>query len=169
MVKRRNEVIAERPVRRIGTMPSEACVTRKRCAGRHQPEWGEWTKRIIESVRERGEVLACLCSVETVRAIRGGESGGKGDRLCTAATAALLTTTDDEWSHLGIWCADQRGDAERSADLGGAHNKMRSSGRAGVQFVVVCRLYRINHERSAAGCAPSGGERRPRLDRADLA
>jgi hypothetical protein len=88
--------------------------------------------------------------VETVRAIRGGESSGKDDRLCAATTAALLTTTDDEWSHLGIWCADQRGDAEWSADLGGAHNKMRSSGRLGVQLVVVCRLHRINYECAAA-------------------
>ena len=107
--------------------------------------------------------------METVRAIRGGESSGKDDRLCAAATAALLAATDDEWPHLGIWCADQRGDAERSTDLGGANNKMRSSGRLGVQLVVICRLHRVNHECSAAGCAPSGGERRPRLDRADLA
>jgi hypothetical protein len=168
MVKRRNEVIAERPVRRIGTMPSEACVTRKRCAGRHQPEWGEWTKRIIESVRERGEVLACLCSVETVRTIRGGESCGKHDGLCATTTPTLLAAANNERSYLGVWRADQRGDAERSADLGGANHKVRSSGRLGVQFVVVCRLYRINHERSAAGCTPCGDERCPWLDRADL-
>jgi hypothetical protein len=169
MIKRRNEVIAERPVRRVRSMPSEARFARERCAGRHQPEWGEWTKRIIESVSERGEVLACLCSVETVCAIRGGESCGKHDGLCATATPALLAAANNEWSHLGIWCADQRGDAERSADLGGAHNKMRSSGRAGVQLVVVCRLHRVDYECSAAGCAPSGGERRPRLDGADLA
>ena len=114
-------------------------------------------------------MLACLCSVKTVRAIRGGESGGKDNRLCAAATPALLTATDDEWSHLGVCRTNQRGDAERSANLGGANNKMRSSGRLGVQFVVVCRLHRVNHECAAAGCAPSGGECRPRLDRADLA
>ena len=169
MVKRRNQVLAERPVGGIRTMPSEACVAGKWCASRHQPEWGEWAERIIKSVGERSEVLACLYGVETVRAIRGGESGGKDDRLCATPTATLLAATDDEWSHLGIWCADQRGDAERSANLGGANNKMRSSGRAGVQLVVVCRLHRINYECAAAGCAPSGGKRRPRLDRADLA
>jgi hypothetical protein len=91
-----------------------------------------------------------LFSVESVRAIRGGESGGKDNRLCAAPTSALLATTNDEWSHLGLWCADQRGDAERPANLGGTNNKVCGSGRLGVKRVVVGSLYRINHECSAA-------------------
>jgi hypothetical protein len=91
-----------------------------------------------------------LFSVATVRTIRGGESGGKDDRLCAAATAALLTATDDEWSHLGICRTNQRGDAERSADLGRANNKMRRSGRLGIKGMVVGSLYRINYECAAA-------------------
>ena len=113
-------------------------------------------------------MLACLCSVETVCAIRGGKSCGKHDGLCAAATPALLAAANNERSYLGTWRADQRGDAERSADLGGANDKVCSSGRLGVQFVVVCRLYRINHERSAAGCTPCVDERCPWLDGADL-
>ena len=91
-----------------------------------------------------------MFSVKTVRAIRGGESGGKDNRLCTAPTSALLATTNDEWSHLGLWCANQRGDAERPANLGGTNNKMCRSGRLGVKGVVVGSLYRINYECSAA-------------------
>ena len=90
-----------------------------------------------------------MFSVETVRAIRGGESSGKDNRLCTAPTSALLATTNDEWSHLGLWCANQRGDAERPANLGGTNNKVCGSGRLGVKGVVVGSLYRINHECSA--------------------
>jgi hypothetical protein len=95
-------------------------------------------------------VLTCSFSVKTVRAIRGGESSGKDNRLCAAPTSALLATTNDEWSHLGLWCADQRGDAERPANLGGTNNKVCGSGRLGVKGVVVGSLYRINHECSAA-------------------
>jgi hypothetical protein len=91
-----------------------------------------------------------LFSVATVRTIRGGESGGKDNRLCAAATAALLTATDDEWSHLGICRTNQRGDAERSADLRRANNKMRRSGRLGIKGMVVGSLYRINYECAAA-------------------
>ena len=95
-------------------------------------------------------MLACLCRVETVRAIRGGESGGKDNRLCSSPTPALLATTNDEWSHLGLWCADQRGDAERPANLGGTNNKVCRSSRLVIKGVGVGSLYRIDHECSAA-------------------
>jgi hypothetical protein len=85
-----------------------------------------------------------------VRAIRGGESGGKDNRLCATPTTALLTPTNNEWSHLDICRADERGDAERPANLGGTNNKVCGSGRLGVKGVVVGSLYRINHECSAA-------------------
>jgi hypothetical protein len=91
-----------------------------------------------------------LFSVESVRAIRGGESGGKDNRLCAAPTTALLTSANNDRSHLHIWCADERSDAERPANLGGTNNKVCGSGRLGVKGVVVGSLYRINHECSAA-------------------
>jgi hypothetical protein len=107
--------------------------------------------------------------VETVRAIRGGESSGKHNCLCAAATAALLTATNDEWSHFGVRCADQRGDAEWSTDLGGADNKVCRSGLLEVECAVIGGLHRIDNECAAARCAPRGGEHGPRLDRANLA
>jgi len=107
--------------------------------------------------------------LEAVRAIRGGESSGKHNCLCAAATAALLTATNDEWSHFGIRCADQRGDAEWSTDLGGADNKVCRSGLLEVECAVIGGLHRIDNECAAARCAPRGGEHGPRLDRANLA
>jgi len=169
VVESRNEVITKRPISGVGAMPCEACVTRKRRASWHEPEQSDWAERAVKGVGERGEVLACLCGVETVSTICGGESGGKDYRLRAAPTAALLTATNDQGSHLGINCADQCGDAKRSANLGRAHNKMRSSGRLGVQFVVVCRLHRIDNECSTTRCAPCSRERCPRLDRAYFA
>jgi hypothetical protein len=169
MVKRRNEVITECPVRRIGTMSSEACVARERCAGWHKPERSEWAKCGVKGCGDQIQVLACLFSVESVRAIRGGKSGGKDNRLCATPTTTLLTPTNNEWSHLDICRADERSNAERSTNLGRTHNKVCRSGRLGVKRVVVGSLYRINHECSAARCAPRGGEGRPRLNRADLA
>jgi hypothetical protein len=150
MVKRRNEVITECPVRRIRTVPCKACVARERCAGRHEPERSEWAERVIKGCGDHVQVLTCLFSVATVRAIRGGESGGKDDRLCTAPTSALLATTNNEWSHLDICRADERSDTERPTNLGRTHNKVCRSGRLGVKRVVVGSLYRINHECSAA-------------------
>jgi hypothetical protein len=150
MVKRRNEVITECPVRRIRAVPCKACVAREWCAGRHEPERSECAKCVIKGCGDQIQVLACLFSVESVRAIRGGESGGKNDRLCAAPATALLTPTNNEWSHLAIWCADQRSNAERPTNLGRTYNKVCRSGRSGVKRVVVGSLYRINHECSAA-------------------
>jgi hypothetical protein len=104
----------------------------------------------VKGVSDRSEVLTRLCRLESVRAIRGGESGGKHNRLCAAPATALLTSTNNEWSHLDIWCADERSDTERSTNLGRTHNKVCRSGRLGVKGVVVGSLYRINHECSAA-------------------
>jgi hypothetical protein len=110
-----------------------------------------------------------LFSVETVQAIRGCESGGKHDGLCATTTPALLATTSDEWSHLGLWCANQRGDAERPANLGGADHEMRGSDLASINCVVVCRLHGIDNKGATTRCAPCSRERCPWLDRADLA
>jgi hypothetical protein len=150
MVKCRNEVITECPVRRIRTVPCKTCVVRERCASRHEPERSEWAKCFIKGCGDQIQVLACLFSVESVRAIRGGESGGKDNRLCAAPTTALLTSTNNDRSHLDIWCADERSDTERSTNLGRTHNKVCRSGRLGVKRVVVGSLYRINHKCSAA-------------------
>lgn len=169
MVKRCNEVIAECPICRIRTMPSEACITRERRASRHQPERSKWPKRIIKSVGELREVLMSLCSVEAVCTMRGGESGGENNGLRAAPTPALLAATNDEWSHLGIYRANERSDAERSADLGGADHEMRGSDFASINCVVVCRLHGIDNKGAATRCAPCSRERCPRLDRAYFA
>jgi hypothetical protein len=150
MVKRRNEVITECPIRRIRTVSCKACVAHEWCAGRHEPERSECAKCVIKGCGDQIQVLACLFSVESVRAIRGGESGGKNDRLCAAPTTALLTSTNNDRSHLDIWCADERSDTERPTNLGRTYNKVCRSGRSGVKRVVVGSLYRINHECSAA-------------------
>ena len=93
MVKRCDKVIAERPVCRIGTMSSEACVARERCAGRHEPERSECAKCVIKGCGDQIQVLTRLRRLESVRAIRGGESGGKNYRLCATPAPALLTST----------------------------------------------------------------------------
>ena len=131
-------------------MSSEACVARERCAGRHEPEGSKWAECVIKGCGDHVQMLTCLFSVETVRSMRSGESGGKDNRLCTAPTSALLATTSDEWSHLGLWCANQRGDAERPANLGGTNNKVCCSSRLGIKGVVIGSLYRIDHECSPA-------------------
>jgi hypothetical protein len=131
-------------------MPSEACVARERCAGRHEPERSKWAERVIKGCGDHVQVLTCLFSVATVRAIRGGESGGKDNRLCATPTTALLTPTNNERSHLDICRADERSNAERPTNLGRTYNKVCRSGRSGVKRVVVGSLYRINHECSAA-------------------
>jgi hypothetical protein len=76
MVKCRNEVITECPIRRIRTVSCKACVAHEWCAGRHEPERSECAKCVIKGCGDQIQVLACLFSVESVRAIRGGESGG---------------------------------------------------------------------------------------------
>ena len=126
-------------------MSSEACVARERCAGRHEPEGSKWAERVIKGCGDHVQMLTCLFSVETVRPMRSGESGGKDNRLCTAPTSALLATTNDEWSHLGLWCANQRGDAERPANLGGTDHEMRGSDLSSINRVVVRRLHRIDN------------------------
>ena len=69
-------------------------------------------------------MLASLFSPQTVCAIRGGESGCKNNRLCSATTTAFLTAANDKWSHFRFWCADQGGNAEWTTDLRGADGKV---------------------------------------------
>ena len=150
MVKRRNEVITQCPIRCIRTVSCKACAARERCTGRHEPERSEWTKCGVKGIGNRSEMLTILCRLETVGAKCGGESGGKDNRLCAAPTTALLTSTNNERSNFHIGRADERSDAERSTNLGRTHNKVCRSGHLGVKRVVVGSLYRINHECSAA-------------------
>ena len=126
-------------------MPSEACVARERRAGRHEPERSKWAECVIKGGGDHVQMLTSLFSMATVRPMRSGESGGKDNRLCAASTPALLATTNDQRSNLGICRADQCSNTERSAYLGRADHEMRGSDLSSINRVVVRRLHRIDN------------------------
>jgi hypothetical protein len=118
VIECRNQIIAECPIDCVRSVARKARLTHERSTRRHQPERRGWTEGVVERAGERSEVLTCAVDLQTMGTMGGCESGGEDYGLSATATAALLSAADDEWLHLRLWTADQRGNTERAANLG---------------------------------------------------
>ena len=107
-----------------------------------------------------------LRSAEPMRTMSSRKSGGEDNSLGATPTPTLLTATNDEWSYLGIRCADERSNTERSTNLCRADHEMRGSDLARIDRVVICGLHRVNNKSSPTRCAPGIGKCCPWLNRA---